>query len=97
MPLYAYRCPDCRDFEVQASMAEVRDAESCPDCGGPAARKFTVPHLSRSTSSAYKLIESTAGSASEPAVVLSPGGAPRAPRGGGTTLNPLHQQLPRPD
>ncbi|WP_312180927.1 zinc ribbon domain-containing protein [Arthrobacter sp.] len=97
MPLYVYRCPDCRDFEILAAMGQVRDSVSCPGCGRPAARRFTAPHLSRSSSSAYKLIEGAARSASEPAVVSSVGGAARASRGGGITTNPLHQKLPRPD
>ncbi|MBD7995825.1 zinc ribbon domain-containing protein [Arthrobacter sp. Sa2CUA1] len=97
MPLYAYRCPEGRDFEIQAPMGQIREAVPCPDCGQPAARKFTAPHLSRSSSSAYKLIESSARSASEPAVVTSPGAASGAPRGGGITHNPLHRKLPRPD
>ena len=97
MPLYGYRCRECRDFEVQAAMGEVRETAPCPECGRPAARRFTAPHLSRSSSSAYQLIESTQASAAEPAVVSSPGGAVRSSRGGGRTMNPLHQKLPRPD
>ncbi|MEB7504434.1 zinc ribbon domain-containing protein [Arthrobacter koreensis] len=95
MPLYAYRCADCADFEIQAPMASVPEAEPCPECGTPAPRRFTAPNLSRSSSSAYKLIESTARTASEPAVVSSPGGL--RPAGAGITRNPLHQKLPRPD
>ncbi|MFF2605605.1 FmdB family zinc ribbon protein [Arthrobacter koreensis] len=94
MPLYAYRCTDCSVFEVQSPMGSVRDAEPCPDCGAPAPRRFTAPNLSRASSSAYKLIESTARSASVPAVVSSPGG--RFPSSG-ITRNPLHRKLPRPD
>ena len=97
MPLYVYRCPDCRDFEVQSAMGQIRESMACPECGTQASRKFTAPHLSRSSSSTYQLIESTARSASEPAVVSSPGGAARVSRGGGITMNPLHQKLPRPD
>lgn len=96
MPLYAYRCADCRDFEVQLPMSEVREATSCPECGAQAPRRFTSPNLSLSSSGAYKLIESTERTASEPAVVSSPG--PRQTRAGtGVTRNPLHQKLPRPD
>lgn len=95
MPLYAYRCADCADFEIQAPMGEVRKAEPCPECGAPAPRRFTAPNLSRSSSSAYKLIESTARTASEPAVVSSPAGRPSA--GTGISRNPLHRKLPRPD
>lgn len=96
MPLYAYRCADCADFEVQASMSQVRETLPCPECGTPAPRRFTAPNLSLSSSSAYKLIESTERTASEPAVVSSPGGR-RRPAGTGVSRNPLHQKLPRPD
>lgn len=96
MPLYAYRCPDCRDFEVQSPMSQVREAVPCPVCGTPASRRFTPAHLSRSSGSAYKLIESTARSAAEPEVVSAPAGMVRRSRGG-VTANPLHQKLPRPD
>ncbi len=97
MPLYAYRCPQCREFEVQCAMGQVRDAVPCPSCGQDAARRFTSPHLSRSTSSAYRLIESTQRSASEPAVVRSPAGKRPPGSGASVTRNPLHQKLPRPD
>ncbi|MBF4994228.1 zinc ribbon domain-containing protein [Arthrobacter gandavensis] len=101
MPLYAYRCADCADFEVQARMGSARDTEPCPVCGSAAARKFTAPNLSRASSSAYKLIESTARSASDPAVVSSPGGRnspnERNQAGPRITRNPLHRKLPRPD
>ncbi|KPN21612.1 MULTISPECIES: FmdB family zinc ribbon protein [Arthrobacter] len=96
MPLYAYRCKDCADFEIQAPMGQVREAVPCPGCGAPARRRFTAPNLSRSSSSAYRLIESTARTASEPAVVSSPGTGRRS-SGTGITRNPLHQKLPRPD
>ncbi|MBD8044662.1 zinc ribbon domain-containing protein [Arthrobacter sp. Sa2BUA2] len=97
MPLYAYRCPECQDFEIQASMGQVPESAQCPGCGTPSRRRFTAPHLSRSSTSAYRLIEDSARSASEPAVVSSPGGRRHPSNAGGTTLNPLHQKLPRPD
>ncbi|MER1995730.1 MAG: zinc ribbon domain-containing protein [Arthrobacter sp.] len=96
MPLYAYRCSVCRDFEVHMPMSEVRETVPCPECGAQAPRRFTAPNLSLSSSAAYKLIERTERSAAEPAVVSSPG--PRGRRAGtGITQNPLHRKLPRPD
>ena len=96
MPLYAYRCADCMDFEVQMPMSQVEKSVSCPECGARASRRFTAPNLSLSSSPAYKLIESTERTAAEPAVVSSPG--PRRTQAGtGFTRNPLHQKLPRPD
>ena len=96
MPLYAYRCTDCLDFEVSAVMGEAAASLPCPACGAPSPRRFTAPNLSRASSSAYQLIESTKRSAAEPAVVRSPGPAART-SGGNITTNPLHRKLPRPD
>lgn len=102
MPLYAYRCADrpdgaaCPDFEASLPMGSAPVSLPCPVCGGPAARRFTAPHLSRAASSAYRLIESTQRSAAEPDVVRSPGPGPRTAAGNITT-NPLHRKLPRPD
>lgn len=96
MPLYAYRCTDCLDFEVSAAMGEAAASLPCPACGTPSPRRFTAPNLSRASSSAYQLIESTKRSAAEPAVVRSPGPAART-SGGNITTNPLHRKLPRPD
>ncbi|MCQ1951306.1 MULTISPECIES: FmdB family zinc ribbon protein [Arthrobacter] len=102
MPLYAYRCAAggsagsiCPDFEVRLSMGSAPASLPCPDCGAPARRRFTAPNLSHASSSAYRLIESTERSASEPDVVRSPGPGTR-PAGRNTT-NPLHRKLPRPD
>ncbi|MFZ3451823.1 FmdB family zinc ribbon protein [Arthrobacter sp. 7Tela_A1] len=95
MPLYAYRCSHCSDFELHSPMQQVRDEVPCPDCGGASKRLISAPYLSKASSSAWKLIEGTARTAAEPAVVTSPGARPR--RSSGTTSNPLHQKLPRPD
>ena len=96
MPLYAYRCPQGFDFEAMHAMGRAPASVSCPDCGEPAARQFSAPHLSRASGSAYRLIEGAERSASEPAVVRSPG--PRARSGpGNISAHPLHRKLPRPD
>ncbi|MCQ1988188.1 zinc ribbon domain-containing protein [Arthrobacter sp. zg-Y844] len=102
MPLYAYRCVAggsagliCADFEVQLAMGSAPSSLPCPACGAPARRRFTAPNLSRASSTAYRLIESTQRSASEPAVVRSP--VPGTRPAGNMTTNPLHRKLPRPD
>lgn len=97
MPLYAYRCNDCAEVEAQLPMGQAADTIPCPGCGRPASRRFTAPHLSSSSGAAYQLIERTQRSATEPEVVTSPGAKAGAGRGGGTTMNPLHRKLPRPD
>ncbi|MCC3302724.1 FmdB family zinc ribbon protein [Arthrobacter sp. zg-Y895] len=101
MPLYAYRCGSagftCADFEVQLAMGSAPASLPCPSCGAPARRRFTVPNLSRASSTAYQLIESTQRSASDPAVVRSPGPMSGTRPAGNITTNPLHRKLPRPD
>ncbi|UWX97430.1 zinc ribbon domain-containing protein [Arthrobacter zhaoxinii] len=104
MPLYAYRCAargsagfTCADFEVQLAMGSAPASLPCPVCGAPARRRFTAPNLSRASSSAYRLIESTQRSAAEPAVVRSPDPLSGTRPAGNITTNPLHRKLPRPD
>ncbi|MDA3647944.1 zinc ribbon domain-containing protein [Saccharopolyspora indica] len=96
MPLYAFRCPEGTEFDLSFAMREVPASVACPACGEPARRRVTAPRLSRAGSAAYRLIDSTAASAHEPAVVTSlPSGPARraAPR---VSQNPLHSKLPRP-
>lgn len=97
MPLYEFRCPQGTVVEASYSMAAVPDTVDCPECGTPAARRITSVRLSRAGSSAYRLIESTQRSASEPEVVSALPAAGRPAREGPRyTHNPLHQKLPRP-
>ena len=96
MALYEYRCADCTDFDAAFPIGQAEQTLPCPTCARPASRRISSPFLSRSGSSAYKLIDSTKRSAAEPAVVSSPGPARRgAPTP--VTTNPLHRKLPRPD
>lgn len=55
---------------------------------------MTAPRLSQAGSSAYRLMDSTAASAHNPAVVSQLPGSPGA-RKQQYTHNPLHQKLPR--
>ncbi|MBP3035164.1 zinc ribbon domain-containing protein [Arthrobacter sp. zg-ZUI100] len=96
MPLYAYHCPECSDFEFSCPMGSAPGSLPCPACGAPSPRRFTAPNLSRTSSSAYQLIERTQRSAAEPDVVRSPAPGPRT-GGQNITTNPLHRKLPRPD
>lgn len=94
MPTYEFRCPAGDSADAHFSMAAVPRAIDCPTCGQPAVRRPSSPHMSRSSSSAYRLVESTERSAHEPAVVSAlPGSGRPAPA---YTHNPLHHKLPRP-
>ncbi|PRI10679.1 FmdB family zinc ribbon protein [Leucobacter massiliensis] len=95
MPSYAFQCSEGCRFDALYAMSEVPRETDCRRCGAPARRAITAPHLSAAGSSAYGLIEHSARSAHEPAVVdRLPARAPgRAQR---VTSHPLHAKLPRP-
>lgn len=96
MPTYAFRCASGDHFDAHYSINDVPSTTTCPSCAGPAKRVMTAPHLSKAGTSAYGLIERSERSAHEPDIVQGrPPGAPRK-AGGGITMNPLHQKLPRP-
>ena len=95
MPTYLFRCADGCQFDAVHPMSAVPAQLPCPDCGGTARRIPTAPHLARTSSSAFQLMDRTARSAHEPDVVQSlpaRAGRPTATR---TTTNPLHSKLPR--
>lgn len=95
MPRYDFRCACGDQSTATFSMATVPDAVSCPACDGAARRIPSSPHLGRSSSAAFRAIDSAARSAHEPQVVS--GSLPGARRTPGTpvTRNPLHAKLPR--
>ncbi|WFR71680.1 zinc ribbon domain-containing protein [Prescottella defluvii] len=95
IPLYQFRCDHCGPFDRTFTMATVPDTSACPDCASDARRQVTAPRLGHGASTQMRLLDATARSASEPAVVQGPR------RGGGrtaqkVTTNPLHRKLPRP-
>ncbi|WP_104164522.1 FmdB family zinc ribbon protein [Arthrobacter sp. SX1312] len=96
MPIYEYRCPRCEVYEVIRGMGEAPAEDACPTCGQPARRKISAPHVSRTGTPAFQLIDSTMRSASDPRVVS--GALPSTGTNAGPpySSNPLHQKLPRP-
>jgi putative FmdB family regulatory protein len=66
MPIYEYRCQDCRDeIEVQQSFSD--DAlTTCPTCGGTLKKKFSSVGISFKGSGFYKT-DSRSSSSSSPA------------------------------
>ncbi|QIM18867.1 zinc ribbon domain-containing protein [Leucobacter coleopterorum] len=94
MPTYTFRCSEGCYFDALFSMAEVPATAECRNCGGLAKRVITAPHLSATSSAAFQLLDHTARSAHEPAVVdrLPSRGVARPQR---VTQNPLHAKLPR--
>jgi putative FmdB family regulatory protein len=96
MPIYEYRCPQCRVFEVIRPMGGAADFESCPRCEQPARRKMSAPNLSRTGTAAFGLIDSTQHSAWEPRVVTGQLPSSGTQKIQPYTSNPLHKKLPRP-
>jgi putative FmdB family regulatory protein len=92
---YEYRCAEGSLFEASHPLGHAPETMPCPSCGGPAHRRISPPHLSRTGSSAFRLIDATERSAAEPEVVDStiPGTPRRVQK---YSSNPLHRKLPRP-
>lgn len=95
MPLYEFRCTGCGPLERSFAMAEVPSSIVCPQCSADSRRVMSTPRLSHASSVAMGLLDATARSAHEPAVVN--GSLPGTRRTvTPTTSNPLHRKLPRP-
>jgi putative FmdB family regulatory protein len=73
MPLYAFDCPGCGEFELRT---EVGAGGRCPDCGGEARRVFTPPGLARLSKPLRRARDLEERSAHEPAVVTEKRGRP---------------------
>ncbi|MFF0455054.1 FmdB family zinc ribbon protein [Nocardia africana] len=91
MPLYQFSCRGCGVFDRSYRMAEAPANVACPQCAQAAVRRPGGGFVRRSA--AVRLLDSTARTASEPAVVgaVPPGRTPRV-----TTADPRHRRLPRP-
>ena len=96
MALYEFACPACPVVEAFYPMGSAPDSIECPECGGQAERRISVPRLSIAGTTAFKVVDATKKSAHEPQVVSGP--LPHSPssRATPTTSNPLHLKLPRP-
>lgn len=93
MPSYEFTCRrGCGSFDRSFSMSAVPAVTTCPDCGAASRRRFGGAALVHSGSAATRLLDATARTASEPAVVTAPPPLRAAP----VSRNPLHRQLPRP-
>ncbi|GAA4524470.1 zinc ribbon domain-containing protein [Brachybacterium paraconglomeratum] len=95
MPIYEFRCESDHEYERSVPMSTRDQDLTCPRCGASSRRRISAPRLGTLGSAAGRLLESTAASAHEPAVVDRIPGARRTP-GTRTTLDPRHARLPRP-
>lgn len=94
MPLYDFECPSGHATEAMFSFADVPASIDCPTCSVRARRRMASPALGHGSSSAMRLLDSTARSAHEPAVVSST--APGTHTPARVTHDPRHRLLPRP-
>jgi putative FmdB family regulatory protein len=54
MPLYEYRCPECRaPFNLRIPITEVEASFPCPSCGHSADRVYSAPAISFKGSGFY--------------------------------------------
>ena len=69
MPIYAFRCEDCGDFEVVRPVAAAADPAPCPSCSDEARRVFTPPGLQLLAQPMRRALDTEEKSAHEPDVV----------------------------
>ena len=92
MAVYQYRCAEHGLLEVARPIGTAADSEPCPDCATPAPRVFTAPRLALGSARNRALIDRTAHTADQPAVVSAPPSRRAAPQ----AHNPALARLPRP-
>ena len=76
MPVYAFSCAGCGEFDVTRPMDQAAAPAPCPMCGTEARRRFTAPGLTLLRRPARSALEREEKSAYEPAVVGEKRGRP---------------------
>jgi putative FmdB family regulatory protein len=76
VPVYAFACDRCGDFDVMRPMAEAAGPAMCPTCGSEARRVFTPPGLRTLPVAVRTGLEMEEKSAHEPDVVATKTGRP---------------------
>jgi putative FmdB family regulatory protein len=80
MPVYAFSCAGCGDFDVTRPMDQAAAPAPCPVCGTEARRMFTAPGLALLARPMRRALDMEEKSAAEPAVVGEKRGRPLAHR-----------------
>jgi putative FmdB family regulatory protein len=85
VPVYAYDCGACGEFELRRPFAEAGAAGLCPGCGAEGRRVYTPPAVARLARPLRRALDMEERSAHEPAVVGEKRGArmPHVHRGHG--------------
>ena len=76
MPVYAFDCAGCGEFEQLRPVADAAAPAHCPDCGTQGRRVFSAPALARLGRPLRRALDREEASAHEPAVVATKQGAP---------------------
>jgi putative FmdB family regulatory protein len=76
MPIYAFACGECGEFEVTRPVAQAAAGASCPACGAQAQRVFTPPGLALLARPIRRALDGEEKSAHEPDVVSEKRGRP---------------------
>jgi putative FmdB family regulatory protein len=76
MPIYAFTCAGCGEFEVARPAADAAAGAHCPVCGAGARRLFTPPGISLLARPTRRALEVEEKSAHEPDVVSEKRGRP---------------------
>jgi len=76
MPIYAFTCEGCGDFDLARAAADAGAPADCPLCGTTARRVFTPPGLARLVKPLRTALDREEKSAHEPDVVSVKSGRP---------------------
>ena len=76
MPIYAFACEACGEFDVTRGVADAAAPAACPACGAIARRVFSPPGLARLVKPLRTALDREEKSAHEPEVVSVKAGRP---------------------
>ena len=76
MPIYAFACEACGEFDVTRGMADAAAPAACPTCGATARRVFSPPGLALLARPMRRVLDLEEKSAHEPEVATEKRGRP---------------------
>jgi putative FmdB family regulatory protein len=76
VPVYAFTCAACGEFELMRKAADAGAPAACPGCGTPARRVFSPPGLALLARPLRGALDREEKSAHEPEVVAAKTGRP---------------------
>ena len=76
MPVYAFACAGCGDFELTRKAADAGAPAACPECGTTARRVFSPPRLALLSKPLRGALDREERSGHEPEVVSAKAGRP---------------------